>query len=388
MTNDTSRRYQICSVTVMDTTDPDITFDENGVSHYVSAFREFQITLPSREDRDRLLQTTLSEIKRLGRGKLYDCVLGLSGGVDSSYMAWMAKEWGLRPLVVHFDNGWNSELAVRNIEEIVTRLGFDLETLVMDWDEFRDLQRAYFLASVVDIEVTTDQLIQGALYKLAARNGISSILSGTNWATEWLMPRTWNYRKQDLVNLRAIHRQFGKVPLRHSALYGLRHQAWYTYVRGIRSHALLDLIDYNKADAKRLLIDELGWRDYGGKHYESVFTRFYQGYLLPRKFGVDKRKAHLSNLILTGEISRDAALAELQLPTYDEGLQEEDRAYVAKKLQFSPEEFDAILSAVPISHELYGTDLEQRRIFMAWVRRLSGMRNYMMRRQPARRTGR
>ena len=380
-------RYQMCTVTVMDTTDPDITFDENGISHYVHAFRAFQETLPSPAERDRLLHISLDQIKHLGRGKRYDCVLGLSGGVDSSYMAWMAKKWGLRPLVVHFDNGWNSELAVRNIEEIVNRLGFDLETLVMDWDEFRDLQRAYFLASVVDIEVTTDQLIQGALYRLAARNGIRSILSGTNWATEWLMPKTWNYRKQDLVNLRSIHRQFGEVPLRHSALFGLRHQVWYNYFRRIRSHALLDLIDYNKSDAKNVLIEELAWRDYGGKHYESVFTRFYQGYLLPRKFGIDKRKAHLSNLILTGEISRDAALAELQRPTYDEDLQKEDLAYVSKKLRFSPEEFEAILSADPIPHEHYGTDLEQRKMFMVWVRRLSGLRNAMMRRDRSRQMG-
>jgi hypothetical protein len=249
----------------------------------------------------------------------------------------------------------------------------------MDWDEFRDLQRAYFLASVVDIEVPTDQLIQGALARLAVRNGVQSILSGTNWATEWLMPSSWNYRKQDLVNLRDIHKRFGTQPLRKSSTYGLWDQIWFTYFRDVRTYPLLDLVDYSKARAKQVLIEELGWRDYGGKHYESVFTRFYQGYVLPKKFGIDKRKAHLSNLILTGEITRDEAVAELQQPPYDEDLQQEDLAYVAKKLRFSRDEFDAILGAEPIPHAHYLTDVKQRRTFMACVRRLSALRDLVLR---------
>lgn len=383
MTQTIPLRHQICTVTVMDTTDPDITFDENGVCHYVHEFRTFQKTLPDTQTRDNKLAITLDEIRSRGKGRPYNCVLGLSGGVDSSYLAYLAKEWGLRPLVVHFDNGWNSELAVKNIEEIVNRLGFDLDTVVMDWEEFRDLQRAYFKASVVDIEVCTDQLIQGALYRLAAKKGIRTILSGTNWATEWLMPPSWNYRKQDLVNLRNIHRQFGAVPLRESTTYGLRQQIWYTYFKGIKTYGMLDLVDYSKARAKRVLIDELSWRDYGGKHYESVFTRFYQGYVLPKKFNVDKRRAHLSNLILTGEITRDDALRELQQPTYDEDLQAEDKEYVAKKLGFSAEEFDALLAAEPVAHAQYGTDTEQRKRFMIWVTRLSRTRNTLLGRKPA-----
>lgn len=372
-------RHQVCTVTVMDTTDPDITFDPDGVSNYVHEFRVFQASLPSPGERERRLRAMIEEIRSRGRGKRYDCILGLSGGVDSSYMAWLAKQWGLRPLLVHFDNGWNSELAVRNIEEIVNRLNFDLETLVMDWSEFSDLQRAYLRASVVDIEVPTDQLIQGALVRLAARNGVRSILSGTNWATEWLMPRSWNYRKQDLVNLSSIQQRFGTMALRKSTTYGLKHQIWYSYFRGIRTYAILDLIEYNKTQAKQALINELSWRDYGGKHHESIFTRFYQGYILPKKFGIDKRKAHLSNLILTGETTRDEALAELQHPPYDEDLQAEDRRYVAKKLQLSPQEFDEILSSEPVSHAHYGTDLKQRQIFMEWVTRLSHLRNAVMR---------
>lgn len=376
-------RHQVCAVTVMDTTDPDIRFDAEGVCNHVHEFRAFQARLPDPAERERRLNATLDAIRRAGRGRRYDCVLGLSGGVDSSYMAWLAAQWGLRPLIVHFDNGWNSELAVRNIEQVVTRLGFDLETLVMDWAEFSDLQRAYLRASVVDIEVPTDHLVNGALHRLAARNGIKAILSGTNWATEWLMPPNWNYRKQDLVNLSAIHRRFGTIPLRHSTTFGIRHQLWYAYVRGIRTYPVLDLVNYSKARAKQVLTEQLGWRDYGGKHHESIFTRFYQGHILPRKFGIDKRKAHLSNLILTGEITRDAALAELQQPPYDAELQAQDRLYVAKKLQFTPEEFDAILAAAPVPHARYGTDLEQRRALMTWIGRLSRLRNTLLRRRIA-----
>lgn len=372
--------YQVCTVTVLDSTDPDITFDAEGVCNYVHEFRAFRARLLSPEERELKLQATVDEIRRRGKGNRYDCVLGLSGGVDSSYMAWLAKQWDLRPLVVHFDNGWNSELAVKNIEGIVNRLNFDLETLVMDWDEFSDLQRSYFRASVVDIEVPTDHLIQGALYRLAARNGIRTILSGTNWATEWLMPRSWNYRKQDCVNLRNIHKQFGTVALKKSTIYGLKHQLWYSYLRGIETCAILDLVEYSKRHAKRVLVNELGWRDYGGKHHESVFTRFYQGYVLPRKFGIDKRKAHLSNLILTGEITRADALIELSSPTYDEKLQEDDRAYVIKKLRFSPEEFEIIMAAPPVAHEYYGTDIKHRQIFMNNVRWVSKWRNAVLRR--------
>lgn len=374
-------RHQVCTITVMDSTDPSIRFDGNGVCNYVGEFEEFRASQPDTESRENMLAEQLAAIKASGKGRPYDCLLGLSGGVDSSYLAWLAKEWGLRPLVVHFDNGWNSELAVRNIEEIVNRLDFDLETLVMEWEEFRDLQRAYFLSSVVDIEVATDQLIQGALFRLAARHGIKYVLSGTNWATEWLMPPSWNYRKQDLVNLQRIHNQFGSVRLKKSTLYGLQQQIWYTYVRGIKTVSPLDLVDYSKSRAKSLLMKELGWRDYGGKHYESVFTRFYQGYVLPRKFNVDKRKAHLSNLILTGEISRDQALVELQQPTYDEELMKEDKAYVIKKLGFSAEEFEKILTADPVPHEHYGTDTVRRKHFMAWVKHLSRARDMMLRRR-------
>lgn len=365
---DSKLRFQVCTRLVMDTTDPAITFDQDGVCNYWHEYEIFRATLPDAAERERRLQRQIAQIKAAGKGKKYDCLIGLSGGVDSSYLAYIAHKHGLRPLAMHFDNGWNSELAVNNIEKLVSTFGFDLETFVMDWDEFRDLQRAYFKASVIDLEIPTDHMIFGALHKMAARHNIKYILSGTNQATEWLLPKAWHYKKLDLVNLKAIHRLFGERPMKMLPALGVWQQAWYHVIKGIRSVELLDLIDYNKPRAKQFLIDELGWRDYGGKHHESIFTRFYQGHILPRKFDADKRKAHLSSLILSGQATREEALAELQQPTYDERLQQQDKVYVAKKLGFTEAEFEALLALPNRSHESYGTDAKQRELYYAITR--------------------
>lgn len=368
-----SANVQICTRTVMDGSDPDIRFDADGVCNYVAEYEAFRKTLPDAAERDARLARLLDAVRADGKGKPYDSVIGLSGGVDSSYVTWLAKQWNLRPLIVHFDNGWNNELAVRNIENICKKLGFELHTFVMDWEEFRDLQRSYFKASVVDLEVPTDHMISGALYRLAAKHNLKYILSGINHATEWLMPPTWNYAKFDLTNLRAIHKRYGERPLRKLPSLGVWQRAWYQLVRGIHSEAVLDLVDFDKAKAKELLIRELDWVDYGGKHYESLFTRFYQGYILPRKFGVDKRKAHLSNLILSGQMTREDALRELQQPTYDEAMQERDKNYVRKKLGFGEAEFEQILSLPNQRHEVYGTDAAERERYFRIVGMVSGL---------------
>lgn len=357
--------YRVCSVTVMDSTDPDITFDEHGVCNYVHDFRTHLATRPRGEERTKRLQQLIDNIKFNGKGRKYDCVLGVSGGVDSSFLACKAREWGLRPLIVHFDNGWNSELAVRNIEQLVTRLGFDLETFVVDWVAFRELQAAYLRASVVDIEVPTDHMIFAALFKIAAQHRIKVILSGHNTDTEWLLPRAWYFRKFDLRNIVDINRQHGRESLVGLPKLGVWQQFFYHHFLGIRLVQPFQYLEFNKARAKTYLIDEMGWRDYGGKHHESVFTRFYQGYILPRKFGIDKRRAHLSNLILSGQISRDEALRELQQPTYDEGQQQVDKAYVAKKLGFSDEEFERILNAPARDHRDFRTDERDRALYFA-----------------------
>jgi N-acetyl sugar amidotransferase len=346
----------------MDTSDPEITFDADGVSNHWYEFQEAaKLHLLPADQAKVELQRLVEQMKKAGRGKSYDCVVGLSGGVDSSYMAHLAVEFGLRPLIVHFDNGWNSELAVSNIENLVKALKLDLHTFVMDWPEFRDLQRSYFKASVVDLEVPTDHMILGALYKIALQHGLKFLLSGTNVATESILPNRWYYPKFDLKNLRDIHRHFGTLPLRKLPALGFWQMTYYNQVRWINSVSLLDLVDYNKAAAKALLKERYGWRDYGGKHYESVFTRFYQGYILPTKFNIDKRKAHLSSLICSGQISRSEALLELAQPTYDPAMQVEDKRYVAKKLGFADDEFDAILRLPNRRHEEFATDSHLRK---------------------------
>jgi N-acetyl sugar amidotransferase len=283
-------------------------------------------------------------------------VIGLSGGVDSTYVALQARRLGLRPLAVHLDNGWNSELAVHNINEIVDRLGLVLHTHVIDWAEFRDLQRAYLKASVVDIEVLTDHAIFALLYRLAGKHGIKHILSGTNVATEYVLPPHWIFNKSDHVNIRAIHAAFGEAPLKTYPFLDLKVKKWHQMVRGVTSHSILNLMPYVKADVKKVIARELGWRDYGGKHFESVFTRFYQGVMLSEKFGIDKRKAHLTNLIYSDQITKAAALEELEKPTYDLALQAQDREFVAKKLGFTMDEFEAIMRMPMRRHEEFAVE--------------------------------
>jgi N-acetyl sugar amidotransferase len=355
-------KLRLCTQTVMDNTDPDISFDEFGVSNWWHDYQKILETRCSSEDRSALLERELRKIKESGKAKQYDCILGLSGGVDSSYMAYLAKQWGLRPLLVHFDNGWDDELAVGNIETIVRKLHLPLHTFVMNWPEFRDLQRAYFKASVLDLDVPADHMIFGALHKTACEYKIPYVLSGNNLATEWLLPRAWYYSKFDLVNLTGIHRAFGEIPMKHLPKLGVWQRLYYQRVKMIQDLKVLELVPYKKMEAKRFLIDEFGWRDYGGKHYESVFTRFYQGYILPTKYGIDKRKAHLSNLICNGEITRSEALKELSKPTDDPGRQQTDKRYVAKKLGWSQAEFEDVLALPPRTHEEFGTDALQSRL--------------------------
>jgi N-acetyl sugar amidotransferase len=354
-----SKDLRVCSKTVMDNTDPDITFDGNGVCNWWHGFHAIRAQEPDDAEREELLKRKLATIKEAGRGKPFDCIIGLSGGVDSSYIAYLAKKWDLRPLVVHFDNGWNDEMAVANIERTLKKLGFKLQTFVINWPQFRDLQRAYFKAGVVDLEVPTDHMIFAALHRISAEHGIRYILSGNNFATEWVLPSAWTYKKSDLMNIRGIHRVFGQLPMKELPRLGVWQRLYFQKVRMIETVEILHLVPYSKRMAKRILMEELDWLDYGGKHYESVFTRFYQGCILPERFGIDKRKAHLSNLICNGEMSRDEALLELAKPTYEVGRQEEDRRYIAKKLGWSDSEFRKILTIPPRHQEEFGSDMRQ-----------------------------
>ncbi|MCX6854124.1 MAG: N-acetyl sugar amidotransferase [Verrucomicrobia bacterium] len=356
-------KLQVCTKTVMDNTDPDITFDAEGVCNWFHEYQNYLAARPDEAGLAALLEETLGKIRRAGHGRPFDCILGLSGGVDSSYMAYLAKSWNLRPLVVHFDNGWNDELAVSNIEQILKRLDFKLHTFVMDWPEFRDLQRAYFKAGVVDLEVPTDHMIFGALHQIAAKHNIKYIFSGNNFATEGILPSKWIYRKGDLGNIRGIHQAFGELPMKHLPKLGVFQRMYYQKVRMIELVEILQMMPYSKLQTKELLKRELGWQDYGGKHYESVFTRFYQGCILPMRFGIDKRKAHLSNLICNGELTREDALAELAKPTYEPERHDSDRRYVAKKLGWTESEFQKILDLPVRAHQEFGT--EEKSYFMA-----------------------
>lgn len=286
----------------------------------------------------------------------------MSGGTDSTYVALKLKELGLRPLIVHLDNGWNSELAVKNIENIINKLGFDLYTLVINWEEFRDLQLSYLKASVLDLEVTSDHAILAVLYKEASKRRIKYIINGSNIVTEGILPETWRYdAKTDLINLKAIHRRYGKQKLKTFPKLGIFRQSYYTYGKGIRMFNLLDYLDYNKEKAKKEISEKLGWRDYGGKHYESIITRFYQGYILPRKFGIDKRRAHLSTLICSGQITRAEALKEIEKPPYDEELLRQDLEYIPKKLGLSKEEFEAIMQLPSRDHDDFPNEKKYRK---------------------------
>lgn len=365
----------------MDESDPEIEFFDDGTcNHCRQAIEQARRRTAGNGEAAGRLAAIVAEVKERHRNRAYDCVLGVSGGVDSSYAAFLAKRRGLRTLLVHFDNGWNTEIAVGNIERLVRGLEFDLETYVIDWLEFRDLQRAFFAAHVVDIELLTDQAIAGVMFRSARRWSIRCILSGANSVTESIMPRTWLHPKGDWTNIRAIHRAHGELPMR-TYPGASAYRSWSQRVlRRVTTLPILELVPYDKRTAMEELRQEVGWRPYGGKHHESVFTRFYQAHILPRKFGFDKRKSHLSNLICDGQITRDEALRQLAEPLYDEGLLRHDLDFVEKKLGFTPAELEQYLTAPGRSHYDYRSSV---RLVAGLVR----LRNAVLRRQMSPRPG-
>lgn len=367
--------YQMCTKTVMDTTDPNITFDKEGVSnHFYEYQKAAETQLLPEPKRTQVLEKNIAEIKANGKGKKYDCLIGLSGGVDSSYVAYLVKNYGLRPLAVHFDNGWNSELAVHNVNSIIEKTGFDLHTIVVNWEEFRDLQLAYLKASVIDIEVVSDHAIQATMFKLASKFDIDYIISGTNIVTEFILPSAWIYTKLDYTNLKNIHKQFGNIKLDTYPRVPFRKYIKYTGFKKLIPISILDFVDYNKEEAMATITKELDWRDYGGKHCESLWTKFYQNYILPEKFGVDKRKAHLSTLVCSSQITREQALAELEMPIYNPNELKDDKEYVLKKLSLTEEQFENIMKTPPVPHQFYGTNEQQKKRYMSLLESTSAFR--------------
>jgi len=344
-----------CSRCIMnDLVDPRIQFDGNGVCNHC---RRYDALVGARVVRGgegrRILDGLVGKMKAAGRGRDYDCIIGVSGGVDSTYVAYLVKQLGLRPLAVHFDNGWNSELAVSNIEKVLKRLDIDLHTYVVDWEEFRDLQLAFLRASTPDGEIPTDHGIFALLWREAVAKGVRYIVSGMNFATEAMSVPEWSYGHSDWRYIKAVHRRFGTTPLRTYPHFSLLDLLWINLVRRVRTISILNYVEYDKEAAMRLLRDRLGWVYYGGKHYESIYTRFWQGYVLPRKFGIDKRYGHLSDLINSGQLTREQALDEIRQETYPADLQEQDRRYVIKKLELTDAGFETLMAAPPRSFRDY-----------------------------------
>lgn len=340
--------YQICTRTVMDNiADPDIRFDEDGVCNYYHEFLEkLQLRVPEPAAAKAFVDKLVAGMKTAGKGKRYDCVIGVSGGVDSTYTAWLLRQWGLRPLAVHVDNGWNSELAVKNIESTLQTLDIDLYTEVLDWPAFSDLQRSFLKASTPDAEIPTDHILWAAIYKVAAKFGIRHIISGMNFRTEGMLPPSWSRGYLDWKYISSVHKIFGSKNISKLPHFTLSQLAWYASVRRMKVIGILNYVDFKKADALQVLMNEIGYRPYEGKHHESVYTRFFQTAYLPMKFGIDKRKAHLSCMIMgSREITREQAMEALQQPPATEQQVKQDIAYIKKKLALVDADWDAIMQA-------------------------------------------
>jgi N-acetyl sugar amidotransferase len=343
----------------MDTTASGILFDESGRCNYCRNFERRLATYQptDKEGKQRRLEKLVERIKRDGRGKSYDCIVGLSGGADSAFTLYSVKKAGLRPLAVHMDNGWDSELAANNIENLVRKLDVDLRTHVINWQEYRRLMQAFFTADVLDVELLYDNAMLAVNYQMAVKYKCKWILGGTNTTTEGMeMPANWNWFKFDKRNILALARR-SKVAIDSFPTIGTTEYVMCQYIRRVRWVPFLDYLDYDKPRCTQILVDELGYRVYAYKHYESIFTRFYQGYILPRKFGIDKRKLHLSTLLMSGQLSREDALKTMeQIPYPSESALQEDVDYFVKKMGWTPQQLADYIARPEIPHAHYGTE--------------------------------
>lgn len=341
------RKYQICTNCVMDTTDPEIKFDENGRCDFCGNY--YNSILPSWHPDEvgaRELDGVVAEIKRNGKGKQYDCMIGLSGGVDSSYLTYVAKEkLGLRPLAVSVDTGWNLNIANDNVERLIAALKLDLHKVVVDWEEMKDLQVAFLKSQVPYQDFPQDHAIYAALYNYAVANGIKYVLTGANYSTECVRPPyEWVY-VNDIRFMKDVHNKYGKRPLKNFPMCGMfKYRLLYRYVKGMRVVKPLNMIPYEKDKAVAELEEKFGWQNYANKHYEDIFTRFYEGYWLPKKFGYDKRKCYFSSLILTGQMTRQEALDALAQQPYDEITAMQDLEYIVGKLGMDKVEFMRLMN--------------------------------------------
>jgi N-acetyl sugar amidotransferase len=348
---------KICINCVMDTTDSNIVFDENGVCDHCNTFKNnIEPFWNTDEKGKKELETLVSIIKKEGKGKDFDCMMGMSGGIDSSFLLFkMVTEFGLRPLVFHVDAGWNSQIAVNNIERLVDGLGLDLYTEVINWEEMKDLQLAFFKSGVPHIDVPQDHAFFATMYKFASKYKIKTILTGGNYSTECVRnPLEWMYYQSDSIQLKDIYRKFGSGKLKDYKITNiLWHKIWLPYFKGIKLYRPLDLIPYNKEQAMQELVDKFGYQKYPQKHFESRFTRFYEGFWLPERFGFDTRKVQFSSLILTKQMTRDEALLKLNEKVYTKEQIDEDFEYISNKLGITVDELWSYFYAPKKSYKDY-----------------------------------
>jgi len=353
---------KICSRCILDTTVTDIWFDEAGECKYCKIHDELEKAHPLGPQLEVELKQMVEKIKTIGKGKKYDCLVGVSGGRDSTYTLLMSKKLGLRPLAVHFDNGWNTDISVKNIKKSCEKLNVDLITIVADWEEFKDLQVAFLKSSTPDADIPTDYAIYSVLYDTARKEGIRTILNGHSFRTEGTSPISWTY--MDPRYVKDVHRTYGKIKkitsFPHMTLLKLQYAIW---IKRIREFRLLEFQDYNKQQVDQVLTEELDWEYYGGHHHENHYTKFFQSYYLPQKFGIDKRKTELSAMIRSGQTTRDDALQEVQDHPYH--FEQETIDYVINKLGIKPDEWEKIMQAPVKSHNDFKT-------YLPFIRLLAG----------------
>ena len=352
-----SEKYLECSRCVMDTTDPEIIFDRNGFCNHCKEFLEKRAKHKYQgTESDKALDRLVDEIKACGKGKEYDCIVGISGGTDSCYTAYIAKQKGLRVLAVHMDNGWDSEQAVQNLKNVSNKLEIDYESYVLNWEEFRDIQLAFLTASVPEADTPTDLAIPAALHYYAAKYDVKYIFSGGNFSTEGILPPSWHYNAKDMKYFKHIHKTFGKKKMKTYPSFGFEKEIYYKLVKRIKIIYPLNYVSYEKENTTKILKEKLDWKLYGGKHHESRYTSFIQSYYLYEKFGIDYRRATLSSQICLGDVKREDALEELKKKPYDPVKIEEEKKYIAKKLQISAEEFEKVLNLPPKWYWNYPND--------------------------------
>ena len=369
-------RYQVCNRCIMDTTASEIVFDENGNCNFCSDFKKLNF---KEEEKEKKLDQLISRIRSNQKNKDYDCIVGLSGGVDSCYVLVRAIELGLKPLAVHMDNGWNSELAQNNISNLVKSLNLDLYTHVIDWEEYKNLQKAFFKANVVDIELLYDNAMMAANFQIADKFNVKYILSGMNTSTEgFKIPNEWSWFKNDAKNIKEIAKKFSNQKIKTFPLFGTFEYIKFVFMKNIEWISFPDYFNYNKEKAINELETKFNFKRYPYKHYENIFTRFYQGYILPKKFDIDKRKLHLSNLILTDQISRSEALKKIQEPPYiDIDEERKDIEYFLKKMNWEKKQLEDYLIADKISHIKYGSEI----ILWKFLTKIYSKLNFIIRNQ-------